>query len=219
MLLLVINFSFDWWLHCRIYVCCISSSCSYLLNPFTILSCVAKSTCALNNSVIALFFLATIKGQMSFPIQASHHETHIWQCMNVKMENTPAADWTLGLCAGNVLLSAIFLAVATYQSIYPLSLCAPALLYFMQVPSSSTPSSSSSSYLVTFHFPVYLWAFPCPQRQYIPVNFRRASFWWFLTQYAFIYLGSLFVIIGLSFFLLGSWDYLESVYGFMWVNV
>lgn len=55
------------------------------------------------------------------------------------------------------------------------------------------------------------------QRQYIPLNFRRASFWWFIVQYAFMYLGSLFVIICLSFFLLGSWDYLPSVYGFMWV--
>lgn len=53
------------------------------------------------------------------------------------------------------------------------------------------------------------------QRKYIPVNFRRASFWWFIAQYAFMYLGSLFVIVGLSFFLLGSWDYLPSVYGFM----
>uniref|UniRef100_A0A3B4U321 Phosphatidylinositol glycan anchor biosynthesis, class U n=1 Tax=Seriola dumerili TaxID=41447 RepID=A0A3B4U321_SERDU len=118
----------------------------YLLNPFTILSCVAKSTCGLNNAVIALFILSTIKG--------------------------------------NVLLSAIFLSLATYQSIYPLTLCAPALLYLMQ-------------------------------RQYIPVNFRRTSFWWFIAQYAFMYLGSLFVIVGLSFFLLGSWDYLPSVYGFI----
>uniref|UniRef100_A0A665U7C4 Phosphatidylinositol glycan anchor biosynthesis class U protein-like n=1 Tax=Echeneis naucrates TaxID=173247 RepID=A0A665U7C4_ECHNA len=118
----------------------------YLLNPFTILSCVAKSTCGLNNAIIALFILSTIKG--------------------------------------NVLLSAIFLSLATYQSIYPLTLCAPALLYLMQ-------------------------------RQYIPVNFRRASFWWFIVQYAFMYLGSLFVIICLSFFLLGSWDYLPSVYGFI----
>lgn len=124
-------------------------------------------------------------------------------------------NWS-GFCAGSVLLSAIFLAVATYQSIYPLSLCAPALLYFMQVlKCSSSSSSSSSRYLVSLDFPVYLWGFTSPQRQYIPVNFRRASFWWFLTQYAFIYLGSLFVIIGLSFFLLGSWDYLQSVYGFM----
>lgn len=64
--------------------------------------------------------------------------------------------------------------------------------------------------------------FPCSplysfQRQYIPVNFRRVSFWWFIAQYTFMYLGSLFVIVGLSFFLLGSWDYLPSVYGFMWV--
>ncbi|KAA8593602.1 hypothetical protein FQN60_009718 [Etheostoma spectabile] len=115
----------------------------YLLNPFTILSCVAKSTCGLNNAVIALFILSTIKG--------------------------------------NVLLSAVFLSLATYQSIYPLTLCAAALLYLMQ-------------------------------RQYIPVNYRRASFWWFLAQYGFMYLGSLFVIVCLSFFLLGSWDYLPSMF-------
>ncbi|PIO27717.1 hypothetical protein AB205_0093390, partial [Aquarana catesbeiana] len=33
----------------------------YLLNPYTILSCVAKSTCAINNAIIALFILATVK--------------------------------------------------------------------------------------------------------------------------------------------------------------
>ncbi|XP_068598907.1 phosphatidylinositol glycan anchor biosynthesis class U protein [Brachionichthys hirsutus] len=118
----------------------------YLLNPFAILSCIAKSTCCLNNAIVALFILSTIKA--------------------------------------NVLLSAIFLSLATYQSIYPIILCAPALLHLMQ-------------------------------NQYIPVNFRRASFWWFIAQYAFMCLGSLFVIIGLSFFLLGSWDYLSSVYGFI----
>lgn len=41
----------------------LSSPLSYLLNPFTILSCVAKSTCGLNNAVISLFILATVKGQ------------------------------------------------------------------------------------------------------------------------------------------------------------
>uniref|UniRef100_H2MST7 Phosphatidylinositol glycan anchor biosynthesis, class U n=1 Tax=Oryzias latipes TaxID=8090 RepID=H2MST7_ORYLA len=118
----------------------------YLLNPFTILSCVAKSTCGLNNMVISLFILCTVKG--------------------------------------NVLLSAIFLCLATYQSVYPLTLCAPAMLYLMQ-------------------------------RQYIPVNLRRVSFWWFVVQYLFMYLGSLFVLVCLSFFLLGSWDYMPSVYGFI----
>ncbi|XP_040294109.1 LOW QUALITY PROTEIN: phosphatidylinositol glycan anchor biosynthesis class U protein [Bufo bufo] len=34
----------------------------YLLNPYTVLSCVAKSTCAINNAIIALFILATVKG-------------------------------------------------------------------------------------------------------------------------------------------------------------
>lgn len=37
-------------------------SFSYLLNPYTVMSCVAKSTCAINNTVIAFFILATIKG-------------------------------------------------------------------------------------------------------------------------------------------------------------
>lgn len=203
-----------------VFTSCLSSSCSYLLNPFTILSCVAKSTCALNNAVIALFFLATIKGQMSLHILAWHRDSRLH--VSVKMRSGWAAGWTLALCAGSVLLSAVFLAVATYQSIYPLSLCAPALLYFMQVLKSSTPPPPPpphyriQSLLSFLH--IYGVFFTSPQRQYIPVNFRRASFWWFLTQYTFVYLGSLSVIIGLSFFLLGSWDYLQSVYGFMWVK-
>ncbi|CAM4628506.1 unnamed protein product [Leuciscus chuanchicus] len=121
----------------------------YLLNPFTILSCVAKSTCGLNNAIIALFILCTLKG--------------------------------------SALLSGIMLALATYQSIYPLTLFAPALLFLLQ-------------------------------RLYIPVNLRRSSFWSFTLQYAFIYVGSLVVITGLSFFLLGSWDFIPSVYGFMSVS-
>ncbi|XP_031228263.1 phosphatidylinositol glycan anchor biosynthesis class U protein isoform X2 [Mastomys coucha] len=66
----------------------------YLLNPYTILSCVAKSTCAINNTLIAFFILTTIKG--------------------------------------SVFLSAIFLALATYQSLYPITLFAPGLLYLLQ---------------------------------------------------------------------------------------
>ncbi|KAJ3603292.1 hypothetical protein NHX12_031034 [Muraenolepis orangiensis] len=118
----------------------------YLLNPFTILSCVAKCTCGLNNAVIALFILSTLRG--------------------------------------SDLLSAIFLALATYQSIYPLTLCVPALLFLLQ-------------------------------RQYIPVNVRWSSFWLYTLQYLFMFLGSLVVLIGLSFFLLGSWDFLPAVYGFI----
>ncbi|EPY78261.1 phosphatidylinositol glycan anchor biosynthesis class U protein isoform 1 [Camelus ferus] len=66
----------------------------YLLNPYTVLSCVAKSTCAINNALIAFFILTTIKG--------------------------------------SAFLSAIFLALATYQSLYPLTLFVPGLLYLLQ---------------------------------------------------------------------------------------
>ncbi|XP_041080326.1 phosphatidylinositol glycan anchor biosynthesis class U protein-like [Polyodon spathula] len=118
----------------------------YLLNPFTVLSCVAKSTCGLNNAIIALFMLATVKG--------------------------------------SAFLSAVFLSLATYQSLYPLTLFAPALLFLLQ-------------------------------RLYIPVNVRSPSFWLFTLQFGVMYLGSLLVITCLSFFLLGSWDYIPSVYGFI----
>lgn len=125
--------------------------------------------------------------------------------------------------AGNVLLSAIFLSLATYQSIYPLTLCAPALLYLMQVCFIifSLPFFeylNLISWISAFVWCQSMFLFLLSQRQYIPVNFRRVSFWWFITQYLFMYLGSLFVMICLSFFLLGSWDYLPSVYGFMWVR-
>uniref|UniRef100_A0A452GMJ1 Uncharacterized protein n=1 Tax=Gopherus agassizii TaxID=38772 RepID=A0A452GMJ1_9SAUR len=118
----------------------------YLLNPYTVMSCVAKSTCAINNTVIAFFILATIKG--------------------------------------STLLSAIFLALATYQSLYPLTLFAPALLYLLQL-------------------------------QFIPVKLKSKGFWLYTTQYAALYLCSLVVIVCLSFFLLNSWDFILSVYGFI----
>ncbi|XP_066186581.1 phosphatidylinositol glycan anchor biosynthesis class U protein isoform X1 [Sylvia atricapilla] len=118
----------------------------YLLNPYTVMSCVAKSTCAINNSVIAFFILATIKG--------------------------------------SAFLSAVFLALATYQSLYPVTLFAPALLYLLQ-------------------------------RQFIPIKLKSKSFWLYTMQYASLYLCSLVVIICLSFFLLNSWDFIPSVYGFI----
>ncbi|XP_064888775.1 phosphatidylinositol glycan anchor biosynthesis class U protein isoform X1 [Columba livia] len=118
----------------------------YLLNPYTVMSCVAKSTCAINNTVLAFFILATIKG--------------------------------------SALLSAVFLALATYQSLYPLTLFAPALLYLLQ-------------------------------RQFIPIKLKSRSFWLYTMQYAALYLCSLVVIICLSFFLLNSWDFIPSVYGFI----
>lgn len=37
------------------------------------------------------------------------------------------------LLAGSAFLSAVFLALATYQSLYPITLFAPALLYLLQV--------------------------------------------------------------------------------------
>ncbi|NXY85036.1 PIGU protein, partial [Alcedo cyanopectus] len=86
--------------------------------------------------------------------------------------------------AGSAFLSAVFLALATYQSLYPLTLFAPALLYLLQ-------------------------------RQFIPIKLKSKSFWLYTMQYAALYLCSLVVIICLSFFLLNSWDFIPSVYGFI----
>uniref|UniRef100_A0A8C0QVI8 Phosphatidylinositol glycan anchor biosynthesis class U n=1 Tax=Canis lupus dingo TaxID=286419 RepID=A0A8C0QVI8_CANLU len=94
----------------------------YLLNPYTVLSCVAKSTCAINNTLIAFFILTTIKGKV--------------------------------------------------------------------------PKESA-------------------KRQYIPVKVKSKAFWIFSWEYAMMYVGSLVVIICLSFFLLSSWDFIPAVYGFI----
>ncbi|XP_056404702.1 phosphatidylinositol glycan anchor biosynthesis class U protein isoform X2 [Hyla sarda] len=118
----------------------------YLLNPYTVLSCVAKSTCAINNAIIALFILATVKG--------------------------------------SPLLSAVFLSLATYQSLYPITLFPAALLYLLQ-------------------------------REFIPVKISSPSFWLLTCQYSSLYLGSLTILICHSFFLLNSWDFIHSVYGFI----
>uniref|UniRef100_A0A8C0W2D4 Phosphatidylinositol glycan anchor biosynthesis class U protein n=1 Tax=Castor canadensis TaxID=51338 RepID=A0A8C0W2D4_CASCN len=87
----------------------------YLLNPYTVLSCVAKSTCAINNTLIAFFILTTIKG--------------------------------------SAFLSAMFLALATYQSLYPITLFVPGLLYLLQV----SICWSEASALMTF----ITWPGPC----------------------------------------------------------
>ncbi|XP_072371285.1 phosphatidylinositol glycan anchor biosynthesis class U protein isoform X2 [Scyliorhinus torazame] len=118
----------------------------YLLNPFTVLTCVAKSTCAIHNAIIAIFVLATVKG--------------------------------------SAFISAVFLALATYQSLYPVALFAPALLYLAQ-------------------------------KHYILVNLHSTTFLVLLLKYAVMFLGCLMVTICLSFFLLNSWSFIPSTYGFI----
>lgn len=84
---------------------------------------------------------------------------------------------------------------------------------------SSLPAAGESQTVTTVFFLVcYSYIFiivDCVQHQYIPVNFRRPNFWWLVAQYLFMFGGSLLVVVCLSFFLLGSWDFLSSVYGFM----
>lgn len=56
----------------------------YLLNPYTILSCVAKSTCAINNTLIAFFILTTIKDFLfQISLQTSVFSgTSLQRCLN-----------------------------------------------------------------------------------------------------------------------------------------
>ncbi|ELW69580.1 Phosphatidylinositol glycan anchor biosynthesis class U protein [Tupaia chinensis] len=54
-----------------------------------------------------------------------------------------------------------------------------------------------------------------PYRQYIPVKVKSKAFWIFSWEYAMMYVGSLVVIVCLSFFLLSSWDFIPAVYGFI----
>ncbi|XP_069740359.1 phosphatidylinositol glycan anchor biosynthesis class U protein isoform X1 [Narcine bancroftii] len=118
----------------------------FLLNPFTVLTCVAKSTCAINNAIIAVFVLATVKG--------------------------------------SAFISAIFLALAAYQSLYPVALFAPALLYLAQ-------------------------------KHHLIVSFHSMDFVVYLLKYAVMFIGCLLISLCLSFFLLSSWSFIPSTYGFI----
>ncbi|XP_078411062.1 phosphatidylinositol glycan anchor biosynthesis class U protein [Cetorhinus maximus] len=118
----------------------------YLLNPFTVLTCVAKSTCAINNAIIAIFVLATVKG--------------------------------------SAFISAVFLALAAYQSLYPIALFAPALLYLAQ-------------------------------KHCVLVSLHSTTFLVYLLKYTVMCLGCLMVTVCLSFFLLNSWSFIPSTYGFI----
>ncbi|KAB0352097.1 hypothetical protein FD754_016954 [Muntiacus muntjak] len=53
------------------------------------------------------------------------------------------------------------------------------------------------------------------KRQYIPVKVKSKAFWIFSWEYAMMYVGSLVVVVCLSFFLLSSWDFIPAVYGFI----
>ncbi|XP_072918172.1 phosphatidylinositol glycan anchor biosynthesis class U protein [Hemitrygon akajei] len=118
----------------------------YLLNPFTVLTCVAKSTCAINNAIVAIFILATVKG--------------------------------------SAFISAIFLSLAAYQSLYPVALFAPALLYLAQ-------------------------------KNHVIVNLHSTAFLALLLKYAVMFFGCLLISLCLSFFLLSSWSFIPSTYGFI----
>lgn len=56
----------------------------------------------------------------------------------------------LFLFTGSVFLSAIFLALATYQSLYPVTLFAPGLLYLLQVSNCWCQCLSDTWYMVWF---------------------------------------------------------------------
>ncbi|XP_058288997.1 phosphatidylinositol glycan anchor biosynthesis class U protein isoform X1 [Hylobates moloch] len=154
----------------------------YLLHPYTILSCVAKSTCAINNTLIAFFVLTTIKVSLSVKWDSNCiHFMELLKRLNGLRQVKCLQSW---LEQSSAFLSAIFLALATYQSLYPLTLFVPGLLYLLQ-------------------------------RQYIPVKMKSKAFWIFSWEYAMMYVGSLVVIVCLSFFLLSSWDFIPAVYGFI----
>ncbi|CAN0161521.1 unnamed protein product [Lampetra planeri] len=120
---------------------------AYLLNPYTILTCVARSTCAINNLFIALSLLATLHG--------------------------------------SILMMAVFLALATYQSLYPVMLIIPATLHMAQKHVKGE------------------------------ARWRSPAFWAFATECVFAFLGCLAILLCLSFTLLESWDFLGATYGFM----
>ncbi|KAG8517872.1 Phosphatidylinositol glycan anchor biosynthesis class U protein, partial [Galemys pyrenaicus] len=161
----------------------------YLLNPYTILSCVAKSTCAINNTLIAFFILTTIKAAQRCPQSAG-----------------PATrEYTLQ--GAFSMLSPCHKSPTTLQQF-----CFTQEGAQEQVLDDSEQTSKGG----VLELSVALCAFIIRgDQQYIPVKVKSKAFWIFSWEYAMMYVGSLVVIVCLSFFLLSSWDFIPAVYGFI----
>ncbi|XP_041375582.1 phosphatidylinositol glycan anchor biosynthesis class U protein-like [Gigantopelta aegis] len=119
----------------------------HFFNPYSIATCLAKSTALFSNLAVLLCFLFTLKG--------------------------------------NELLSTLFIAVASYQCLYPFVLTAPVAIYFYRKACPNTDNYSdmkaAGSYIRTSGLVI---------------------FWTCL-------------LLGLSFLMEGSWNFLHSTYGFI----
>uniref|UniRef100_UPI00358FF5AD phosphatidylinositol glycan anchor biosynthesis class U protein isoform X2 n=1 Tax=Myxine glutinosa TaxID=7769 RepID=UPI00358FF5AD len=120
---------------------------AYLLNPLTIATCVARSTCALHNLLLALLMLAT--------------------------QNN------------SIILSAVFLALASYESLYPVVLLLPVILQLAQKEVKGK------------------------------LTLRNPYLLCFILEYTVVFLGCLSVLLMLSYSLLYSSDFIPAVYGFI----
>lgn len=117
--------------------------CVYLLNPWTILTCVAQSTIVFNNLAVILCLYAAIKG------------THL--CQACSLFATGRAAYIEP--PGNLMLATLCLACATYLSLYPAILILPvaAILYTQAKKRNPQAVSMPSSFflrapLTALHF-------------------------------------------------------------------
>ncbi|XP_072013525.1 phosphatidylinositol glycan anchor biosynthesis class U protein-like [Amphiura filiformis] len=118
----------------------------FLLNPYSIVTCVAQSTQVITNLAIAAAFYFTLKDRRSG--------------------------------------AALSIAIATYQSLYPAMMIVPCSMHLAILQARKTKSSPSSPSVQSGHIQTALWFL----------------FW-------------LACLLGLSYLMLGSWQFLESTYG------
>lgn len=87
---------------------------AYLLNPYTIMSCAGQTTTVLSNMTTAVAILFTIKGW--------YYDYNQLFCVILFLLSN------IKFWAGYRVLAGIFLAISTYQSLYPISLILPAVI-------------------------------------------------------------------------------------------
>lgn len=92
---------------------------SYLLNPFCVMNCVGQTTTVFGNLISAISIFSMLKGDM---------KDILYRNYDYEVKGTKNHMYICALHSGYRLICGISLALAAYQSLYPISLIFPAVI-------------------------------------------------------------------------------------------
>lgn len=113
--------------------------CRFSFNPYSIATCLARSTAVFNNIILLLALYQMLKGQL-VPNLHIHLKlinfppSLCFSLCNFLILIVPVVTMlSLHFLSGNSFLSAVFVALAAYISMYPIILCVPVAVHYFLV--------------------------------------------------------------------------------------